>query len=407
MKSVEVHVGWDTIAEIFSAFLKLGLTSFGGPVAHLGYFRQELVLRRGWIDEASYADTVALCQFLPGPASSQVGFALGILRGRGLLGGVAAWLGFTLPSALVMYVFALGATNLRGAVAEGFLHGLKLVAVAVVGQALWGMARTLTPDLVRIGVALAAAAIVVFAPPSVGQIGAIAGGVLLGIGLCRSVGSTPRASLAYPVNRRAGSAALLCFLLILIVAPVLAAATHDGRLALFAAFYRSGALVFGGGHVILPLLQAEVVAPGWVSSAAFLDGYGLAQALPGPLSTFAVYLGALAQPGTQMSSPALAALVAIVGIFLPGMLLVYGALPFWGELRTRPRAQAAMRGANAAVVGILAVAFVDPVCTSALVGWSDGVAALLAFVLLVRWRAPSWIVVVLLALWGIATTFMH
>jgi chromate transporter len=384
--------------EVFAVFLKLGLTSFGGPIAHLGYFRNEFVLRRRWIDEAGYADIVALCQFLPGPASSQVGFVLGLQRAGGLVGGIAAWLGFTLPSALILFVFALLSAGLSGVLAAGFLHGLKLVAVAVVAQALFGMARSLTPDVVRAAIAASAASIVVLAGNVFGQIAAIGAGALLGFYLCRGNGVLQTAHTGkFPVTRRAGTSALIIFTALLTLPSLIATMTHSAQLALFDAFYRSGALVFGGGHVVLPLLQAQVVSPGWVSDAAFLNGYGLAQAVPGPLFAFAAYLGALATPA---HAALLGAAIALIGLFLPGLLLVYGALPFWDALRARPLAQAAMRGANAAVVGILAVAFVDPVCTTAILRWYDAVPALAGFALLVHWKLPPWIVVVLLAAAG-------
>jgi chromate transporter len=274
------------VGEVFAAFLKLGLTSFGGPIAHLGYFRHEFVERRKWLDETAYADLVALCQFLPGPASSQVGFSLGILRGNGLLGGLAAWFAFIMPSALVLLAFAMGAAAFKGPIAEGFLHGLKLVAVAVVAQAIWGMSKTLTPDRARAGIALAAIAIVVFFAGSFGQIAAIALGACAGLWLCRGDVTPVSGHLNFPVPRRAGIIALVLFAALLLIPPVVAPATGSQALALFEAFYRSGALVFGGGHVVLPLLQAQVVAPGWVSNEAFLAGYGLAQAVPGPLFTF-------------------------------------------------------------------------------------------------------------------------
>lgn len=384
-------------AEVFRVFLKLGLTSFGGPIAHLGYFRDELVVRRKWLDEAGYADLVALCQFLPGPASSQVGFSLGILRGRGLLGGLAAWLAFTMPSALILLAFALGAAAFTGPAAEGFLHGLKLVAVAVVAQAIWGMAKNLTPDKTRAGIALAAVAILVFSSGSFGQIGAIALGAIAGLWLCRS--DTPAVSdhLSFPVSRRHGVIALALFAVLLVIPPLLASATGQQAIALFDAFYRSGALVFGGGHVVLPLLQAEVVAPGWATSESFLAGYGLAQAVPGPLFTFAAYLGAVVGP--QPNGIA-GAVIALVAVFLPGLLLVYGMLPFWGALRLRPAAQAAMRGANAAVVGILAAALYSPVWTSAVLSPPDFALVLAGFLLLTVWKAPPWIVVQLLAVAG-------
>jgi chromate transporter len=380
--------------EVFSAFLKLGLTSFGGPIAHLGYFRDELVVRRKWLDEAAYADLVALCQFLPGPASSQVGFSLGILRGNGLLGGLAAWFAFTMPSALILFAFAMGAAAITGPVAEGFLHGLKLVAVAVVAQAIWGMSRTLTPDRTRAGIALAAIAIVVFFAGSFGQIAAIVLGAGAGLWLCRGEVAPVSGHLNFPVSRRAGFIALVLFAALLLITPVVVTATGSQALALFDACYRSGALVFGGGHVVLPLLQAEVVTPGWVSNEAFLAGYGLAQAVPGPLFTFAAYLGAVMGP---LPNGLAGATIALVALLLPGMLLVYGTLPFWDALRTRPAAQAAMRGANAAVVGILGAALYSPVWTSAVLTPRDFALAVGGFLLLTVWKLPPLIVVILLA----------
>ena len=380
--------------EVFAAFLKLGLTSFGGPIAHLGYFRNEFVERRKWLDETTYAELVALCQFLPGPASSQVGFSLGILRGNGLLGGLAAWFAFTTPSALILIAFAMGAAVFTGPIAEGFLHGLKLVAVAVVAQAIWGMSRTLTPDRPRAGIALAAVAIVVFFAGSFGQIAAIVLGACAGLWLCRGDVAPVSGHLYFPVTRRAGVIALALFAALLLIRPFVARATGSQALALFDAFYRSGALVFGGGHVVLPLLQAQVVTPGWVSNEAFLAGYGLAQAVPGPLFTFAAYLGAVMVPPPNGLA---GAAIALVAIFLPGMLLVYGTLPFWDPMRTRPAAQAAMRGTNAAVVGILGAALYNPVWTSAVSTPRDFALALAGFLLLTVWKLPPWIVVVLLA----------
>jgi chromate transporter len=387
-----------TVGEVFGAFLKLGLTSFGGPIAHLGYFRDELVVRRQWLDETAYADLVALCQFLPGPASSQVGFSLGVLRGNGLLGGLAAWFAFTLPSALILFAFAMGAAAFTGPVAEGFLHGLKLVAVAVVAQAIWGMTRSLTPDRARAAIALAAIAIVVFFAGSLAQIAAIALGAGAGLWLCRGDVAPVSGHLNFPVTRRGGVVALALFAALLLLSPLLTAATGSHGLALFDAFYRSGALVFGGGHVVLPLLQAQVVTPGWVSNEAFLAGYGLAQAVPGPLFTFAAYLGAvMGSPPNGLAGAA----IALVALLLPGMLLVYGMLPFWDKLRTRPAAQAAMRGTNAAVVGILGAALYNPVWTSAVLTPRDFALALGGFLLLTVWKLPPWIVVVLLAAAGI------
>jgi chromate transporter len=380
--------------EVFAAFLKLGLTSFGGPIAHLGYFHNEFVERRKWLDETTYADLVALCQFLPGPASSQVGFSLGILRGNGLLGGLAAWFAFTMPSALIMFAFAKSATAFTGPVAEGFLHGLKLVAVAVVAQAIWGMARTLAPDRARAGIAFAATAIVVFFAGSFAQIAAIALGAGAGLWLCRADVTPVSGYLNFPVTRRAGVTALALFAALLLIPPAVATATSSQTLALFNAFYRSGALVFGGGHVVLPLLQAQVVTPGWVTNETFLAGYGLAQAVPGPLFTFAAYLGAVMGPPPN---GLVGAAVALIALFLPGMLLVYGMLPFWDAMRTRPAAQAAMRGTNAAVVGILGAALYNPVWTSAVLTPRDFAFALGGFLLLTVWKMPPWMVVVLLA----------
>jgi chromate transporter len=385
------------VSEVFGAFLKLGLTSFGGPIAHLGYFRHEFVERRKWLDETSYADLVALCQFLPGPASSQVGFTLGIQRGNGLLGGLAAWFAFTMPSALILFAFAMGAAVYSGPVAEGFLHGLKLVAVAVVAQAIWGMSRALTPDRTRAGIALAAIGIVVIFAGSFGQIAAIALGACAGLWLCRGEAAPVSGHLNFPVTRRAGIIALVLFAALFLIPPIVVRATGAQALSLFDAFYRSGALVFGGGHVVLPLLQAEVVTPGWVSNEAFLSGYGLAQAVPGPLFTFAAYLGALTGPAPNGLAGAVIALVALA---LPGLLLVYGMLPFWDAMRTRPAAQAAMRGTNAAVVGILGAALHNPVWTSAVLTPRDFALALAGFLFLTVWKWPPWVVVVLLAVAG-------
>jgi chromate transporter len=390
-----------SVAEVFMVFLKLGVMSFGGPIAHLGYYREELVVRRRWLDEATYADLVALCQFLPGPASSQVGFSLGVLRGNGLLGGLAAWLAFTLPSAIIMFAFASVAGRFSGPLAQGFLHGLKLVAVAVVAQAIWGMSKSLTPDRPRAGIALAALAVVVLFPGSTAQIAAIALGALAGLWLCRADATPVSGGLNFPVARMAGGAALFLFAVLLLATPFMVAASGSHGLALFDAFYRSGALVFGGGHVVLPLLQAEVVTPGWVSNETFLAGYGLAQAVPGPLFTFAAYLGAVMN---EAPNGLAGAAIALFALLLPGMLLVYGMLPFWDSFRTRPSAQAAMRGTNAAVVGILGAALYNPVWTSAVLSPRDFALALFGFLLLTVWKLPSWVVVVLLAAAGMLSS---
>lgn len=382
--------------EVFGAFLKLGLTSFGGPIAHLGYFRDELVVRRKWIDETGYADLVALCQFLPGPASSQAGFALGLLRG-GPLGALAAWTAFTMPSAIALVLFAFGAAAFEGPIGAGLLHGLKVVAVAVVAQAVWGMAQTLCPDRQRAGIALAAVLIVIFAAGSAGQVSAIVAGGLAGLWLCRGAPANVAGYLTFPVSRRVGAILLALFFALLVLLPVARVALPAQGLAFFDSFYRAGALVFGGGHVVLPLLEAEVVRPGWVSRDAFLAGYGAAQSIPGPLFTFAAYLGTVMDPEPD---GIIGAIICLLAVFLPGLLLVVGTLPFWDAFRTRLTAQAAMRGANAAVVGVLGAALYDPVWTSAILSPHDFALALLGFVLLAVWQTPPWIVVIVLASGG-------
>ena len=390
-----------SLTEILLAFLRLGLTSFGGPIAHIGYFRADLVSRRRWIDEAGFADLVALCQFLPGPASSQVGFALGVLRGGGLVGGIVAWTAFSLPSALLMLAFAYGAAAFSGPLGLGVLHGLKLVAVAVVAQAVWGMARSLAPDRQRASMALAAVVLVVFAAGSVGQIGSILVGATAGLFFCRESTTAAASHLPFAVSRRAGIVSLLLFAALLVLPPFIGPPkAAPGIVTVFDAFYRAGALVFGGGHVVLPLLRAAVVDPGWVTPDAFLAGYGAAQAVPGPLFTIAAYLGAVvhgAGPGGVVGG-----MVALVALSLPGMLLLYGCLPFWDGVRARPAAQAAMRGANAAVVGVLGAALYDPVWTGAVLNPRDFVAALAAFILLTVWKVAPWIVVVLTSAGGVA-----
>lgn len=386
--------------EILSAFLKLGLTSFGGPIAHLGYFRDELVVRRRWLTETAYADLMALCQFLPGPASSQVGFALGLIRG-GYTGALIAWAAFTLPSVVLLLLFAYSAASFGGSLGQGLIHGLKLVAVAVVAQAVWGMARNLCPDRARASIAVVAVMMVVFLASALGQIGAIAVGALIGFWLCRGIGDSEPGHLNIQVSRGAARAALLGFFALLVALPVLAALSEAPSLVLFEAFYRAGALVFGGGHVVLPLLETSVVETGWVSADSFLAGYGVAQAVPGPLFTFAAYLGALVSPAPD-GVPGAA--IALVAIFLPGMLLVVGILPFWDRLRTLPAAKAAMAGANAAVVGVLASALYDPVWTSAVLTPPDFAVALGAFVLLTAWKLSPWKVVLLTAVAGAALT---
>jgi chromate transporter len=389
-----------TAGEVFIAFLKLGLTSFGGPVAHLGYFRDELVVRRRWIDEASYGDLVALCQFLPGPASSQVGFTLGLLRG-GPLGALAAWSAFTLPSAVLLVLFAAGAEAFDSRIGAGLLHGLKLTAVAVVAQAVWGMARSLAPDKPRAAIALAAVLLAVLGLGSVGQIAAILLGALTGLRFCRDASTAAYQPLVVPVSRLAGMLATALFIGLLALLPVAASLTQAHSVAMFDAFYRSGALVFGGGHVVLPLLQTAVVQPGWISSSAFLVGYGAAQAVPGPLFTFAAFLGAAMTP---LPHGVAGAAICLVAIFLPGLLLVTGLLPFWSALRSRPPVQAAMRGANAAVVGLLAAALYDPVWTSAIQNARDFAVALTGLILLTVWKVSPWMVLLLTVAGGVVLT---
>jgi len=393
VRRTDERLGWLGLLLIF---LKLGSTSFGGPVAHLGYFRGEFVERRKWLDERSYADIVALCQFLPGPASSQTGIAIGILRG-GIAGGLAAWLGFTLPSALAMIGFGYGVVAL-GAVGEApWLHGLKIVAVAVVAQAVWAMARSLTPDRPRASLAVGAALLALFLPGAIGQIGAIALGGLVGWRLLPAVEADrpAPASLGIAIDKRLAISMLVLFALLLLGLPSLAAATGDHTTELVARFYRTGALVFGGGHVVLPLLASAVVAPGWVSQDVFLAGYGAAQAVPGPLFTFAAYLGTVMQP--QPNGWAGGAL-CLLAIYLPSFLLLLGILPFWDGLRRRPAVQSSLKGVNAAVVGLLLAALYNPVWVSTIRAPADFALALVAFLLLVFWRMPPWMVVLLGAL---------
>ncbi|MCS6888341.1 chromate efflux transporter [Chloroflexus sp.] len=379
--------------KVFLVFLRLGLTSFGGPVAHLGYFRAELVERRRWLDEATYADLIALCQFLPGPASSQVGIAIGTIQ-AGVLGGLAAWLGFTLPSALAMIGFAYGVTWL-GDPASGWLHGLKVVVVAVVAQAVWQMAQRLCPDRLRASMAIAAAMILLIWPDALVQLLVIGLGGLVGWRLLR-VAANNGALIKSPITSRAGIGFAALFA-VLLGGSVLAAFSDNATLALLAGMVRSGSLVFGGGHVVLPLLEPVVVGAGFMPAETFIAGYGAAQAVPGPLLSFSAYLGAMAAapPGGWLGG-----LLALVAIFLPSFLLVWAALPFWAALRAQPAAQAALAGINAAVVGILLAALYQPVITSAIRGPLDVALALSAFAALHLWRAPPWAVVVAWAVMG-------
>lgn len=379
--------------EVLAVFLKLGLTSFGGPVAHLGFFREEFVQRRRWLDDRAYADLVALCQFLPGPASSQVGIAVGLSR-AGYAGALAAWLAFTLPSAVALVAFAWLVGAAGASQGAGWLHGLKVAAVAVVAQAVLGMMRSLAPDRERATVMVAVAALMLALPSAWTQVGAIVLGGIAGLLLSRGDVPSERSHLPLAVGKATGIACLAVFLLLLVGLPLLAAATPSHTLDLVDAFYRAGSLVFGGGHVVLPLLQESVVPPGWASNDLFLAGYGAAQAVPGPLFTFAAYLGAVMTPAPN-GVPG--ALICLVAVFAPSFLLVLGALPFWEEVRRRRSAQAALRGVNAAVVGLLLAALYDPVWTAGIAGGRDFAVAAAAFLLLTMWRTPPWLVVALCA----------
>lgn len=369
--------------------MRLGLTSFGGPIAHLGYFRHEFVTRRKWMTERSYADLVALCQFLPGPASSQVGIALGLSR-AGYRGAFAAWLGFTMPSAIALVLFANGLVAYGESVPAGLLSGLKIAAVAVVAQAVWGMARNLCPDATRLTLMASSACVALLAAYVWTQMAIIAVAAVLGLWLGKPPPQAPHDALPIAVGRGAGVFMLGLFFVLLFALPVLAAAIPGQTLCLFDAFYRAGALVFGGGHVVLPLLQTEVVPSGWVDENMFLAGYGAAQAVPGPLFTFAALLGAaMTQPPTGWAG----GLVCLVAIFVPSFLLVMGALPFWVQLRRNLRMQAALAGVNAAVVGLLLSALYQPVWTSAIHAPIDVALALVAWVALMVWKLPPWLVV--------------
>jgi chromate transporter len=377
--------------EVFRIFLRLGLTSFGGPVAHLGYFRTEFVARRKWLDEAAFADIVALCQFLPGPASSQTGLSIGILR-AGMPGALAAWLGFTMPSAIALCLFGYGVARVGDLSHAAWLHGLKIIAAAVVANAVWGMARNLCPDKERATIAIGATIVAITLPSSIGQVGAIIAGGLIGWAFLKGADVGSGAALAVGIPRAWTLPAGVLFFVLLFGLPLLTAAIPSQALAEFDAFYRSGALVFGGGHVVLPLLQAEVVPPGWVSNNAFLAGYGAAQAVPGPLFTFSAYLGTVMGPAPNGW---LGAIICLVAIFLPSPLLLIAALPYWETLRRMPAVQSTLRGVNAAVVGILLAALYNPVWTSAILGPRDFAIGVVAFLLLALWSVPPWLVVIL------------
>jgi chromate transporter len=394
--------GGGNVGEVFAVFLRLGLTCFGGPIAHLGYFHEEFVVRRKWLDEKTYVDLVALSQFLPGPASSKVGIAIGLSR-AGYAGALAAWTAFTMPSAIALVLFGYGVTSFGDALGSGWLHGLKVAAVAVVAQAVLTMMRSLTPDAPRATLAVAAAVLVLAMPSAAGQIVAIALGAIVGLVAFGGAPPSDHVSLPHPVSRTVAVAAIVVFFAILIGLPFVVAAAPSHGLQLFEAFYRAGSLVFGGGHVVLPLLQAAVVPPGWVSNDNFLAGYGAAQAVPGPLFTFSAYLGTVMGPAPNGWQGAILCLVAM---FLPAFLLVIGPLPFWDDLRRRAWAQSALRGVNAAVVGLLLAALYRPVWTSAITSAGDFALGIAAFVLLLMWKTPPWLVVVFCAVGGALLPFI-
>ncbi|OYQ30737.1 chromate transporter [Pseudomonas mandelii] len=378
---------------IFLIFLRLGLTSFGGPVAHLGYFRDEFVARRRWLSEAAYAELIALCQFLPGPASSQVGMALGLSR-AGYSGALAAWAGFTLPSALILSLLAFGITHGGWALPPGLIHGLKIVAVAVVAQAVWGMARTLCRGPVQVGIMLVATAGVLLWSSTGGQLTVMAVAAVIGLALLHNTNAAQREGLSIRVSRRASWLAIGMFVALLLGLPLIAHHWPDSLTSLFDSFYRTGALVFGGGHVVLPLLQSQVVSTGLLSNDVFLAGYAAAQAMPGPLFTFAAFLGASISGWSG-------ALVGVLAIFLPSLLLVIGVLPFWQRLRGNDRVQAALAGVNAGVVGLLLAALYQPLWTTSILSPLDVLLAVLALMALLFWRCPPWLLVLLGGICGV------
>ena len=391
---VDEHPG--SFLEVLWVSLRLGLTSFGGPIAHLGYFHEEYVKRRKWIDAQSYADLVALCQFLPGPASSQVSIAIGIARAR-LLGGLAAWLGFTMPSALLLIAFAFGVGVLASTADAGWLHGLKVVAVAVVAQAVWGMARSLCPDRERATIAIIASIVTLAWPTALGQLSSIVVAGIVGLMIFPGTVTSSASHMRFPIGRKTGIAAWCIFFTLLFGLPILRQLQPGHALEVFDSFFRVGSLVFGGGHVVLPMLQSEVVGPGWITNEQFVAGYGAAQAVPGPLFTFSAYIGAVKslEPNGWTGG-----MLALIAIFLPSFLMIAGALPFWDLLRSVPAFQSALKGINAAVVGLLLTALYNPVWTSAIFSPADFGLGLIAFGLLMFWKFAPWLVVVLTALGG-------
>ncbi|MCM3410234.1 chromate transporter [Metabacillus litoralis] len=391
------NLSFKTLMEILFISTRLGLTSFGGPVAHLGYFHNEYIRKRKWLDEKSYADLVALCQFLPGPASSQVGIGIGVMR-AGVLGGIVSFIGFTLPSVIALIVFALILQGVDVADA-GWIHGLKIVAVAVVAHAILGMAQKLTPDLKRKTLALLALVITLLWQTAFTQVGVILLAAFIGFLLYKENTHTDDADLQVPISKPFALICLSLFFGLLVLLPILRETTALNWIAMFDSFYRSGSLVFGGGHVVLPLLEREFVPTGWMSEEAFLAGYGAAQAVPGPLFTFAAYLGAVMN-GWQ------GGLLATIAIFLPAFLLIFGTLPFWDALRRNPKIKGSLMGVNAAVVGILISAFYQPIWTSSILAPIDFALAAILFTMLVYYKVPPWIVVITGAIGGSLMTLI-
>ncbi|MBM7664819.1 chromate transporter [Solibacillus kalamii] len=381
-----------SLIEIFLVSTRLGLTSFGGPTAHLGYFHEEYVRRRKWMDEKSYADLVALCQFLPGPSSSQVGIGIGIMR-AGIIGGITSFIGFTFPSVVALIAFALLMTGF-GVGNAGWIHGLKIVAVAIVAHAIIGMAKSLTPDLKRKAIAILALLVTILWQTAFSQVGVILIAAFIGFLLLKQENDGGVVQSRFPVSKQVGAICLLLFVGLLVALPLLKEATGSYWVAMFDSFYRSGSFVFGGGHVVLPLLENEFVPTGWMSEEAFLTGYGVTQAVPGPLFTFAAYLGTVMN-GWQ------GGIIATVAIFLPAFLLVIGALPFWDQLRNHPKITGAIMGMNAAVIGILIAALYSPIWTSSILEVKDFALAVVLFSMLAYWKMPPWIVVVTGAVAGL------
>lgn len=384
-------------SEVFLAFLKLGLTSFGGPVVHLGYFRNELVERRNWVSESQFSQLLAICQFLPGPASSQLGFSLGLIR-AGWLGALAAFIAFTLPSALLLIGFASVLPALSGPTGEAAIHGLKIVAFAVVANAVLGMFKKLCPDLQRAFIAILAAGVLLFIGNAWVQLLVVMGGAIAGIYLCKDGAAGITSQIPIHYGRKLGSIFLLLFFALLAGLPLLSS-QNISLISIADTFYRAGALVFGGGHVVLPLLEDSVVSSGWISSETFLAGYGASQAIPGPMFGFAAYLGAVIPTGHKEW---VGASIALLFIFTPGFLLVAGVLPFWRAISHNILVARAVAGVNAAIVGLLAAALYDPIFVSAIHSTADLVIGMIAFLLLSVWRLSAIIVVV----WSLAASVL-